>query len=205
MKKVLSVILLICTLFLVSCGSAKFEYTDGKLVNTKSGDTYNALPAGFEPCGVGEVYGEYGAFALYKVQTPEGKEMAPDMWLTEEYAGGATVVYLSTSESVPSFRDMSFDRCYVCVEDENVMSIATIEGKENTDMIISTLDSENTALWPRLDLISSYSLKFHSEDCPAVFYSLVYCVCNSGNYLYDRASNTCVEVGDLLTEWVEAE
>lgn len=205
MKKVLSVFLLICTVLLVSCGSVKFEYTDGKLVNTKNGDTYNALPTGFEPCGVGDVYGEYGAFALYRVQTLDSEEMSPDMWLTEEYAGNATVVYLSASEPILSFRDMSFDRCYVCVEDENVMSIATIEGKENTETVISALDSGNTALWPRLDLISSYSLKFHSDDFPAVFYSLVYCVCDSGNYLYDRASNTCVEVGDLLSEWVETE
>lgn len=205
MKRIFALFLVICALFLTSCGVVKFEYTDGMLVNSKNGNTYNALPTGFEPCGVGDVYGRFGAFSLYRVQTPDGEELPTETWLTEEYAGNATVVYLSSKEPVPSFRAMSFDKCYICIEDENVMSIGEIEDKEVLNTIISALDSENTALWPRVDLISTYSLKFHSNDLPAVFYSLVYCECDSGNYLYDRASNTCVEVGDLMSEWIESE
>lgn len=202
MQKAAALLTLICCLFMTSCGTVKFEYKDGMLVNTKDKSTYNALPTGFEPCGVGKAVGEYGAFTLYTVLTPSGDEMPTDVWLTEQYSGNATTVYLSSKENVPSFRKIQFDKCYVCIEDENVMAVAEIDGKENIDAIISSLDTSSRALWPRTDIVTSYSLKLHSESLAPIFYSLVYCVCESGNYLYDRASGVCVDVGGLLEDAV---
>ena len=203
MKKIISAALLLCTLLLlVSCGEVKFEYTDGGLVKKGSNEIYNPLPVGFEPCGTGDKYGKFGEFTLYRVVGLDGAEMSED-WITEEYSGSATTVFFKGT--VPSFREIAFDVCYVCEEDTGVVSIATIDDGKLIEEIVSSLDGEEKALWPRTDIISSYTLKLYSEEFPAVFYSLVYCVCDSGNYIYDRAENNCVGVGALLTSYVSAE
>ena len=196
MKKIISAILVFASLFVLSsCGKVSFEYRDGGLVNKKSDEIYNALPVGFEPCGVGDEYGKFGEFSLYRVVGINGEEISDD-WITEEYSGSATTVFFNGE--IPSFRDINYDVCYICEEDANVISVAQTENREIIDGILSSLDKDEKALWPRTDLLASYTLKLYSTEYPAVFYSLVYCICESGNYIYDRASGSCVEVGGLL-------
>ncbi|MBE6562174.1 MAG: hypothetical protein E7660_00390 [Ruminococcaceae bacterium] len=196
--------LLLCITCLASC-AVKFEYVDGRLVNGRTKEEYNALPMGFEPCGVGEAYGEFGAFTLYRLTDLDGNEMDPEIWLTEEYSGSATTVFLNESSPVPSFRDMTFDVCYLCEEDVSVISIATIESSDEIKEIISALDGEKELFRPEKDVTASYTLKFYSAEYPAVFYSVDYYVTKSGNYLHDKASDTCVEIGDMLSEYVVVE
>ena len=196
MKKIVSAILVLTSLFLLaSCGMVNFEAVGGGLKHKKSGELYYALPVGFEPCGVGKEYGRFGEFTLYRVVGINGEDI-PDDWITEEYSGNATTVF--HKGDVPSFRDINYDVCYICEEDANVISVAQTEEKEVIDAILVSLDKEEKALWPRTDLLASYTLKLYSTEYPAVFYSLVYCICDSGNYIYDRASGNCVDAGNIL-------
>lgn len=206
MKKLLSALVLItvCLMCLTSC-TVKFEYADGQLVNKKTNERYNALPIGFEPCGVGDPYGEFGEFKLYCLMDLDGNQLPPETWVTEEYSGSATTVFLNESLPVPAFRDISFDICYICEEDQSVISVAAIESSDEISALISSLDNESDILWPRNDIISSYTLKFYSLEYPAVFYSVNYCITESGNLIYDRATDTCVNIGDMLSEYVSAD
>ncbi len=206
MKKYICIFaaLFLCLACLTSC-AVKFEYVDGQLVNGKTKEKYNALPIGFEPCGVGEEYGKFGEFTLYALTDLDGNELPPETWLTEEYSGSATTVFLNEDISLPSFREMTFDVCYVCEEDVSVISIAAIESPEEIGEIISALDSKSEILWTGKDVTASYTLKFCSAEYPAVFYSLGYYTTENGNYIYDRATDTYAEVGDMLSEYVISE
>lgn len=200
MKKIISALLAVSMLMILTSCAAKYEYVDGGLVKKGSDIKYTALPVGFEPCGVGKKCGRFGEFSLYRVTGINGEEIS-DEWMTEEYSGSATTVF--TSADVPAFREMSFDVCYVCEEDTGVISVSSITDREEIEAVISALDSPDKALWPRSDLISSYTLKFYSEDHPAVFYSLVYCVCESGNYIYDRAEKNCVAADETVSSYID--
>lgn len=203
MKRIVSLTLILSfALFLVSCGTVKFEYTDGGLVEVGTGDTYNALPVGFEPCGIGEEYGKFGDFTLYRVVGLNGEEISEN-WITEEYSGSATTVFYKGD--VPSVADIDFNVLYICEEDTGVVSVATIDDTEIISDVLSSLKTCDQALWPRTDIKGTFTLKLYSENLPAVFYSMIYCVCESGNYLYDRADNICVEVGSLLSSYVTAD
>ncbi len=196
--------LVLCLMCLVSC-AVRFEYVDGQLVNGKTKEKYNALPMGFEPCGVGEAYGEFGAFTLYRLTDLDGNELEPETWLTEEYSGSATTVFLNESIPLPSFKDMSFDACYLCEEDVSVISFATVTDSDEINGMISALDTEEGVFWTGKDVTASYTLKFYSTEYPAVFYSVDYYITESGNFLHNKANNVYVEIGDMLSEYVTAE
>lgn len=206
MKKFLCFLAVItaCLICFTAC-SVKFEYEQNQLVNKKTNERYNALPIGFEPCGIGEEYGKFGEFVLYKMTDLDGNEAEPELWVTEGYAGGATTVFLNEKIALPVFSEMSFDVFYLCEEDQSVISLATVESEEEITELVSALDGESEVLWPRNDIISSYTIKLYSTEYPTVFYSLNYCITESGNFLYDRASGTCVDIGDMLNEYVTAE
>lgn len=201
MKKIVAVLTLLSVLLmLTSCGIVKYEYTDGGLIKKGSQDVFHALPIGFEPCGIGEKCGEFGEFSLYRVLGLNGEEIS-DEWITEEYSGSATTVFYKGN--IPAFREIEFDVCYICEEDTGIVSVATIQDENEINKVISSLDNNEKALWPRNDISETYTLKFYSQDFPAVFYSLTYCVCESGNYIYDRAEQNCVNVGDLLSDYIQ--
>lgn len=196
---------LVLTLFaftLASCNTIEFEYADGGLVKKGTNELYNALPIGFEPCGIGDGYGKFGEFTLYRVVGLNGEEISDD-WITEEYSGSATTVFYKGE--VPTAESIDFDVFYICEEDTNVVSVAAIDDKEVISEMFSSFETCNQALWPRTDISETYTVKFYSEDLPAVFYSMVYCVCESGNYLYDRANNICVNIGSLISTYVTSE
>lgn len=193
-----------CLICLTSC-SVKFQYVDNQLLNKKTNEKYNALPIGFEPCGVAGEYGKFGEFTLYRMTDLDGNEADPETWVTEGYAGGATTIFLNEKIPLPSFSEMTFDVFYICEEDQSVISIATVENEEEIDELVSALEDESEVLWPRNDIISSYTIKLYSTEYPTVFYSLNYCVTESGNFLYDRGSDICVDIGDMLSEYVSAE
>ncbi len=192
-----------CLICFNSC-SVKFEYVDNQLLNKKTGEKYNALPIGFEPCGVGEEYGKFGEFILYKMTDIDGNEADPELWVTEGYAGGATTVFLNEKMPLPSFTEMNFDVFYICEEDQSIISIATVENSDEIAELVSAFEKDNETIWlGKADY--TYTVKLYSAEYPAVFYSLNYYVTEDGNFLHDRGSDTYVNVGDMLSEYVVTE
>lgn len=206
----LSLIMILCTL--ASCGAriVKMEYNDEDVLVAENGSEYHYAPVGYEPTSQGEEYGLIESILeekLYRIG-----ELDPDLWLTTEYMGAATTVYYSTDIDLPALSEMKPSLCYICEQDENVYSVYTLGDEKNEAAeeerkiisdLISMLNDENVRneIWPRGETQEVYDLKLYSEDWPAIYYNLEYSREGSGNYLYDRVTRRCVNVGDLLEKY----
>jgi len=217
MKRFLSLILAltIVAVSLASCKKVvKMEYTDEGDLRCENGTVYKYAPLGYEPTVQGEEYGLIEGVMeekLYKIG-----DISPDEWLTTEYAGSATLVFYNADLDLPTLSEMKCDTVYICEQDVNTYSVATVGGEDSKDLdrdrdVINKLleavcdtEAENE-IWPRGDAKETFRLKMYSADWPAIYYSLTYAVCTGGNYVYDRVTKRCVNVGELLTPYLENE
>jgi len=212
MKRFLSLILAltIVAVSLASCKKVvKMEYTDEGDLRCENGTVYKYAPLGYEPTVQGEEYGLIEGVMeekLYKIG-----DISPDEWLTTEYAGAATTIYYSADITLPTLSELSPDLCYICETGDEVASIYTLGGghqpeaeREAMEKIIEMLSDESVeaSLWPRMNATGYLDLKFYSEDWPAIYYNLDYTREGDQNFVYDRVSRKCVEVGDLIERFL---
>ena len=142
-----------------------------------------------------------GAFDLYVMTDPEGTPVSSDEWMSGEYAGAATTVYYREGISLPSFEKIDYSKCFICKEDESVISFATIEDKELIGKLISGAASgkEMTMLD---EPAATYTLKFYSEEYPALFYSVDYLIFDHASYLFVRDGKTYADVTGLIDDLI---
>ena len=188
------------------------EYTDEGDLKGENGVLYKYAPLGYEPTVQGKEYGLINGVMEEKLYTVG--DLSPKDWLTTEYSGSATLLFYNSSITLPTLSEMKCDTVYICEQDVNTYSVATVGGEDSKDAdgdreVIETLveavcdtEAENE-IWPRGDATETFRLKMYSEDWPAIYYSLTYAVCSGGNYVYDRVTKRCVNVGDLLTPYLE--
>ena len=211
MKRIISIFLsiVILSVSLMSCSAkiVKMEFSENSDLVAEDGTVYKYAPVGYEPTAQGEEYGLIEGIMeekLYKIG-----DMDPTLWLTTEYSGAATTVYYSESIELPSFEELSPELCYICEQGEKAYSIYTLgeaegEGEVVEEIVSAIYDEEaEPEIWPRSDADETYMLKFYSEKWPAIYYNLVYAQCESGGYIYDRASKKCVAIGDILNGYIE--
>ena len=207
MKKLLSAALLILTLaaiLLQSCGEKSYDnytYSDGKI---SSGDkTYISAPMGFQPCGVGEKCAvRDGAFDLFTLLDLDGKAVPVDEWMTEGYAGAASSVYYREGLTLPAYTEIDYDAMYLCREDVNIISIATVTDGELIGKLIALM--KNGASLVMLDEpVATYTLKFYSAEYPAIFFSLDYLVYEDASFIFNRGQKTYAEVTGLLDSFID--
>lgn len=211
MKRIISIFLsiVILSLSLMSCSAkiVKMEFSENSTLVAEDGTVYKYAPVGYEPTEQGEEYGLIEGIMeekLYKIG-----DMDPTLWLTTEYSGAATTVYYSESIELPSVEELSPRLCYICEQGEKAYSIYTLGSSEGEDSVIKELisaicdEEAEPEIWPRSDADETYMLKFYSEKWPAIYYNLVYAKCESGGYIYDRASKKCVAIGDILNGYIE--
>ena len=93
---------------------------------------------------------------------------------------------------------------YICVEQVITVSIGTVDDKTGIDAIVdSFVSGEPTTI---IQSGSSYKLKFSSDKYPGLYYNLMYIEGDDGeNYIYDRSTQTCVDVGDVLQTYMPRE
>ena len=214
MKRIISLALAIAfVLSLCSCKkTVNMEYTESGDLEGENGVLYKYAPLGYEPTVQGEEYGLIKGVMeekLYKIGDED-----PESWLTTEYSGSATLVFYNEKIDLPTLSEMKCDTVFICEQDVNTYSVATVGGEDSKDVdgdreVIKALveavcdtESENE-IWPRADAKETFRLKMYSEKYPAIYYSLTYAVCSGGNYVYDRVTKRCVSVGDLLTPYLE--
>ncbi|MBQ7669998.1 MAG: hypothetical protein IJS45_04675 [Clostridia bacterium] len=206
MKKYISFVLALvfAALVLSSCGAKdlNFVYADGKI---SSGDaTYICAPMGFQPCQVGEKCATRdGAFELYEIKDRDGNAVPTDEWMTEEYAGDLTSIYYREGKvNLPEYSEIDFDTVYVCEEDETVVYVTEITDKELISTLIDALHTGATSVM--LDEpTETYSLKFHSKNYPAIYYSVKYLIYEDGAYLFSRGTKTYANIGTLLDGYAD--
>ena len=218
MKRILSLFLCFTILFLVSCGNnaknVKATYNDKSQLEADNGVTYNYAPGGYQPTNQGSEYGLIEGILEEKLYSIG--ECDPEKWLTTEYAGFATTVFYADSITLPTLKELSPELCYICEEEETVISHYTLgsgelenidDERELIDKIVSLVGDESieAEMWPRVNSGESFVLKFYSEKWPAIYYCLEYVREGSGGYLYDYLSKKCINIGDILEGYFGSE
>ena len=211
MKKPVSVLLLIslllCSLLAVSCGGddefPEYTYADGK-ITSEDGKSYTPAPMGFQPQNVGgKCAVRDKAFDLYQVLRLDGTAVSTEDWMTEEYAGNVTSVYYGEGVTLPDFDKINFSHCYVCEEDEIVNFVTDFDDKKLIDTMIDRV-ANGTESTGRLDeSVSSYTLKFSSDEYPGIFFSIDYLIYDDAAYLYSICSKRYAEATGLLDRYIE--
>ena len=188
------------------------EYTESGDLKGENGVLYKYAPLGYEPTVQGGEYGLITGVMEEKLYTVG--DLSPEEWLTTEYSGSATLLFYNSTINLPTLSEMNCDTVFICEQDVNAYSVATVGGAESKDTdgdreVIKTLieaicdtEAENE-MWPRGDASETFRLKMYSEEWPAIYYSLTYAVCSGGNFVYDKITKRCVNVGDLLTPYLE--
>ena len=193
MKKTLCCVLAALVLTGCSANLVNLEYKEGQLINKRLKLAYNAAPTNYEPVSVGNPYGYYKDMdmTLYEIAGLDPKE-----WLTQEYAGSATTIFYSDDQTLPT-------KIHICTGETITYGVASVEDSAVVGQLVDLYMNGEAVEWPMLDSLDTYELKFVSVTHPHLYYNLTYYEYEEGIYIYDRNSKRCVEIGDLLENWIE--
>lgn len=183
---------------LASCSGSlvNLKYEDEMLVNKRLGLSYAAASTVYQPVSIGEAYGYFGDIdmTLYQIAG-----LDPKQWLTEEYTGNATMIFVDKDITLPTLSELQATEIFVCADTEITYAVATIEEQEIVDALVDVFENGEECEWPLIDSIVTYEMKFHSEELyPHIYYNLIYGEFESGKYLYDQFSKRCVNIGTIL-------
>ena len=183
-----------------SGGLVSLEYRDGRFVNDREGLSYVPASLAYGPTVQGEAYAYYknGNITLYTVGDSDAR-----LWLTEEYGGGATTVFHAASITLPTLREFGAEKIIVCQSDTVTAGICEITDGDLIEKTISLYTEGEACEWPLTDSVRRYELKFCSPAWPQIYMNLIYGEFPDGKYLYERESGRCVEIGDLLAEYID--
>ena len=198
-KKIFSALLSCVLLAGCSLGLVQFQYGDGQLYNKRQGLSYYAASTSYAPVVIGEAYGYYKDMDM---TICEIKGQDPTMWLTQENKGTATTVFYNTSLTLPTLAEMEPHTIYVCTGEEVTISLGTITDKAAIDAVVDAFTNGAESEWPLVNAAITYDLKFLGDAYPFLYFNLVYGEFPEGVFLYDRNTKRCVEIGDMLTEWI---
>ena len=200
-RKIAALLAAVVTLAaLTSCTSlVRLVYKDGKYVDARNGVSYLSAPVCFEPESVGEEYAQYDKTVLYTV----GK-LDPKMYLTEAYEGIGSIYYSDKIE-LPTLETFGAVSAYICISDMITIQTGEITDKNDVQTLVSLFcEGEETTL--PADGTMSYHIKFVSEDYPSIFYDILYVEHDSQhNYLYDRSTKRCVDIGRAMKEYLPSD
>ena len=200
MKKTLCCVLAALVLTGCSANLVNLDYKEGQLINKRLKLAYNAAPTNYEPVSVGNPYGYYKDMdmTLYEIAGLDPKE-----WLTQEYAGSATTIFYSDDQTLPTLTEMSPNKIHICTGETITYGVASVEDSAVVGQLVDLYMNGEAVEWPMLDSLDTYELKFVSVTHPHLYYNLTYYEYEEGIYIYDRNSKRCVEIGDLLENWIE--
>ena len=203
LKRTAAVLLAASMLFLF-CGCGKKEGVKVRLIydkeahvlrNEENGTEYAWASVSYEPAYVGDPYADWDGMTLYEV-----KGWAPDMLLTEEFAGVGGLIY-NKEHPLPSVGEMDADKIHVCVSNTFTTLVDTIEDKETIAKAALLLENGETAELPQ-DSSFTLQLKFASDKYDGLYYSVLYIemgdLPEDDRYLYDRGNKRCVKIPDGL-------
>lgn len=192
---------LLATVLLTGCSGSlvNLEYKDGQMINKRLGLAYDPAPTNYEPVSVGEAYGYYSDMdmTLYQIAGLDPKE-----WLTQAYAGSATTIFHSEDIPLPTLAEMAPTKIHICTGDNITYGVGTVDDSAVVADVVELYTTGEATEWPMLDSLETYELKFVSPTYSHIYYNLTYYEYAEGVYLYDRNSKRCVEIGDMLENWI---
>lgn len=193
--------MLVCVMLLslTACGDGlvRLEYEDDRFVNRSAGLSYIAAPVSYEPTVVGEAYAYYKAadMTLYTLGNAD-----PTLWLTTENMGELTTVFHSDTITLPTLAEFGANAIHVCQSDYYTFEVLCIDDTAVVESVVTQFENGAEAVLPEGASLLHYDMKFASPEWPEIYINLNYYEFESGNYLYSRNTQRCVEIGDLLED-----
>ncbi len=165
----------------------------------KNGVTYVSAPLCYEPERTGEEV--YATCKKLKLDLYEIDGLEPTEWLSEQYEGIGGVWHSEDTTLPDDITGFDADRMYICQEKVITVSLGTVDDKDDIDAVVKAFtEGEPVSLVQEGE---SYKLKFASDKYPGLYYNLMYIEGGDGNnYIYDRTTKTCVDVGDVLLDYL---
>ncbi len=182
-----------------ACGNGlvPLEYEDDRFVNRASGLSYIDAPVSYEPAVIGEAYAycESADLTLYKVD-----ENDPPHYLSTENAGELTTVFYSDAIDLPTLAEFQANTIRVCTSDYYTFEVVCIDDAAFVGRVVTLFETGEETSLPAGASLLHYDMKFASDTWTSFYINLNYYEFESGNYLYNRGTRRCVEVGDLFAE-----
>ena len=203
MKKIVSLTaVLLLAAMLGSCGNlVSLTDRNGMLENREESIMYAYAPICFEPIRLAEE--PYAKCASLKMKYYEVIGQTVSDWISEPYAGIGGLYYNIDTVELPTLAEFEPAQVIVCVEDTITGGRAIVSEQADTAAIAAAFtEGEPTSI---VQAGTSYKLKFSSdkEEYAGIYYNLIYVEGDDGeNYIYDRSTKTCVNVGDVLQKYL---
>ena len=199
-----SLCVLAMLLSLAACGDGliRLEYEDDRFVNRSAGLSYIAAPVSYEPTVIGEAYAycQSADLTLYKV---DGND--PPYYMSTENAGELTTVFHSDTIVLPTLTEFQANAIHVCESDYYTFEVLCIDEEAFVDRVVTMFENGAEVSLPAGASVLHYDMKFASDTWTSFYINLNYYEFESGNYLYNRGTRRCVEVGDLFWEILHGE
>ena len=190
----LSVLLLLLALLLTGCAT-RFSISGGGYLNEENGLVYQPLSAAFEATARGEEVGTWEnkkaevELAFYKIPLADD-----DRFLTDDIG----TVY-AVDGVAPDTDAWNVKSILVCDESAVSVAVASITDAAVITQIRMLWQEGEEDEMPYAGLTESRSLKMVSDDCPGIYYCVLYMIYDDGTaYFYDRDTRRTVLVGDEL-------
>ena len=191
-------------LALTACGkndTTLLTSKDGVYRNEEAGLAYVIAPLCYEPQAVGEAYAHFKSGSM-TITLYEVADLDPKLWLTEEYSG-VSFMMVSPDLELPDLAGFAPDTIHLCVQNNTVWEFSTITDQAEIDEVVRLFTEGETVPYPVGDPDTHLRLKFSSPSYPGVYYDLVYKDYGDVRYLCDRQTKRCVEMGDLLRDYID--
>lgn len=196
-KKILTcaICALLCVAMLAACSSKnKFEMSDGKYVDKKTGITYTDAPGSFTPIEVSDkLYGKLGEAELYEISGAD-----PEKWLCEKVAG---TVFYAENEELPTLAELDVTRAEILLEDVTLTQLSA----DTLAEVVRVFSEGERIIRP---LVSSeqievnWRIRFTAESI-GLYYTLAFMQLKDGTQIiFDRFTGECVVADGVLDAYV---
>ena len=170
----------------------------GAFYDKRSGITYHLAPMCYQPVTIikKDVYAKYNKTNFYEIQ-----DVSTDKMITTS-EDGIYDIYYNKQYPLPSLFEMNVIGGMVCDVGDAVIPVGPIETEQAKKLVELLADESLRCDYPE-DLSSDNAkyIYFISAEYPYLYYYVHYFKDAGGaRYVYDRAYERCVPIGDLLID-----
>lgn len=201
--KSLAATALAMTLTLTACGTKTLplKAENGLYYDNQNDVSYAIAPLCYEPQEIGDAYASFKSGST-TVTLYEVAGLDPTQWLTEEYSG-ASSMFVAADMALPDLAGFAPDTIHLCVQSVSVWEFATVTDQAEIDEVVRLFTEGESVPYPATTPDADLRFKFSSSAYPGVYYNLIYVDYGDARYLYDRETRRCVEIGDLLRQYID--
>jgi len=193
---------LLSAVLLGSCGKlVRLVDRNGLLHHREESIMYEPAPVCFEPIRLSEE--PYAKCSSLKMEYYEVIGQPVTDWISEPSSGIGGLYFNMDTVELPTLTEFAPTQVIICVEDAITVGLGIVDDAKDTAAVVRAFtEGEPTAM---VHAGSGYELKFTTdkEEYAGIYYTLMYVEGDDGkNYIYDRSTQICVDVGDVLLTYM---